>query len=87
VILLGTETSELLRLSGIPQQMEEIGCYGDRIHADLLETSGHLRRHDCGTIAIGNAAGMPEEGQHRLMGHRLAIGHTMPTDGRMEFMA
>jgi len=87
MILLRTETGELLRLRGTSQQMEEIGCYGDRIHADLLETSGHLLRHDRGTIAIGNAAGIPEEGQHRLMGHRLAIGHTVPTDVRMEFMA
>jgi len=87
MILLGTETSELLRLSGTSQQVEEIGCYGDRIHANLLETSGHLRRHDCGAIAIGNATGMPEEGEYRLTGHRLAIRHTVPSDVRMGCMA
>jgi hypothetical protein len=66
--------------------MEEIGGYCDRIHADLLETSGHLRRHDLGTIAIGNAAGLPEEGQHRLIGHHLAIGPTVPSDICMGFI-
>src|SRR5712691_13476391 len=39
MILLGTETGELLRLSGTLQQVEEIGCSSDRLHADLLETS------------------------------------------------
>jgi hypothetical protein len=87
MILFGTETGELLRLSGTPQQVEEIGCGRDRIHADPLETPGHLRRHDCGTIVIGNATGVPEEGQHRLRSHRLAIRHTVPTDIGMGFMA
>src|SRR5215470_12326807 len=61
MILLGTETGELLRLCSPSQQVEEIGSGRSRLQTDLLETLGHLRRHDCWTVAIGNAAGMPEE--------------------------
>jgi hypothetical protein len=87
MILLGTETGELLRLCNPSQQVEEIGSSRSRLQTDLLETSGHLRRHDCRTIAIGNATGMPEEAQHRLRSHRLAIRHTVPPDIRMGFTA
>ena len=54
---------------------------------DLVETAAHLRRHDRGTIAIGDTTGTPQEGEHRLIGHRLAIGHAVPLNIRVGFAA
>jgi hypothetical protein len=67
--------------------VEEVRCRDHRIHADLLETAVHFRCHDRGTIDLGDATGMPEEGEHWLIGHRLTVGQAVPLDIRMRFAA
>jgi hypothetical protein len=61
----------------MPQQMQEIGGSDGRIHADFVETTTHLDRHGRGTIAMDDTTGTPKKGEHRLIGHGLAIGHTV----------
>src|SRR5262249_14288152 len=83
LVLFGTESGEPLRLAGTPEQVQEIGCGDGRIHADFLQTSVYLRRHDRRTIHLSDATGMPEEGAHWLRGHGLPIGHALPLDIRV----
>jgi hypothetical protein len=65
--------------------VQEIGCSDGRIHTDLMETAAHLRLHDCGTIIIGDTTDTPQEGERRLIGHGLAIGHAAPLEIRVGF--